>query len=460
METFKYHLMTLGCQMNKSDSERVAAVLERSGLRETRLVAEADVVVINSCSVRQAAEDRVFGQLRNLGRLREKRPHLIVAVTGCLPGRDKDGVIRAKMPEADLYFPIRDLPQLPRRLAELNPALANTGDIEADYLKIAPRYSSKFQAFVTIQTGCKKFCTYCVVPFARGLGGNRPAADVLAEVRALSEDGTIEVTLLGQAINTYVAPDPGSFSAANPYTDHFAALLWEVNQVPGIRRVNFTGAHPMNMTDEVIDALALPRMVNFLHLPVQAGNNEVLRRMNRRYTRERYLEIIGKVRARVPGIALGSDIIVGFCGETAEQFEDTVSLYREADFDISYNAMYSTRSGTQAAKLFQDDVPRPEKKRRWNVLQKLMEETVLRKNQAYLGRTVEVLVDHRGDGWCGGNSRELKLVRFPSDVDRRGQLVRVSVSKAMEWLLSGDLGNPEDSQVYEEDQVKKERAIA
>ncbi len=460
MAKFKYHLMTLGCQMNKSDSERVAALLDRMGLEQTGTESEADVIVVNTCSVRQTAEDRVFGKMRDFARLRAKRPHLVVAVTGCLPGRDRDGAIRAKRPAADLFFPIKDLPQLPRWIAELNPALANSGDPEADYLKITPRYSSKFQAFVTLQTGCKKFCTYCVVPFARGFGGNRPAADVLAEVRALAAAGTLEVTLLGQAINTYVAPDPQVFSRANPYQDHFAALLWEVNQVPGIRRVNFTGAHPLHMTAEVIDALALPRMVNFLHLPVQAGNNEVLRRMNRRYTREHYLEVIGKVRARVPGIALGSDIIVGFCGETAEQFEDTVRLYQEADFDISYNAMYSTRSGTQAARLFQDDVPKPEKRRRWLVLQKLMEETVLRKNQAYVGRTVEVLVDQRGDGWCGGNSRELKLVRFPSDVDRRGQLVRVRVDKAMEWLLTGQPTDAASSPEGYEQRLFKTRTAA
>ncbi|MFA6604251.1 MAG: tRNA (N6-isopentenyl adenosine(37)-C2)-methylthiotransferase MiaB [Patescibacteria group bacterium] len=439
----KYHIFTFGCQMNKSDSERIAALLELTGLERAAKETDADVVIMNSCSVRQAAEDRIFGKLRNLGRARAKRPNLIVAVTGCLPGRDKDSAIRAKMPEADLFFPIKDLPQLPRWLAELDPEIATTGDVAGDYLRIRPNYSSKFQAFVPVQTGCQKFCTYCVVPYARGLEANRPAADILAEVADLAERGVIEVTLLGQAINTYKAPDRGSFSAQNPYQDDYAALLWEVNRIPGIRRVNFTGAHPMNMTDEVIDALALPKQINFLHLPIQAGSNEVLKRMNRRYTREQYLEIIRKVRARRPGIALGTDIIVGFCGETPEQFEETLSLYREADFDISYNAMYSTRSGTQAAKLYVDDVPKAEKKRRWNALQAVMEEIVLRKNQAYVGRTVEVLVDQKGDGWCGGNSSELKLVRFPSTADLRGQIVNVKIDKAMEWLLTGKLTNSE-----------------
>jgi len=435
----KYFIITYGCQMNKSDSERVAALLDGLGLKEAANEKDADFVIINSCSVRQSAEDRIYGKMRVFRDRRKAKPDLLVAVTGCLPGRDKDGKLRAKMPEADLFFPIKDLPQLPRLLAGLRPDLVNTGDAAEDYLRIRPRHASKFQAYVTVQTGCQKFCTYCVVPYARGLEANRPAADILAEVRDLAAKGAVEVTLLGQAINTYKASDRGAFRPDNPYKDDFAALLWEVDRVPGVRRLNYTGAHPMNMTDEVIDAIALPHQVNFLHLPIQSGSNEVLKRMNRRYTREQYLEIIRKIRAKRPGIALGTDIIVGFCGETPEQFEETVDLYKQADFDISYHAMYSTRSGTQASKLYRDDVPREEKRRRWNVLQALMEETTLRKNQAYVGRTVEVLVDHAGKGWCGGFSSELKLVRFPSDQDLVGRIVRVRVEKAMEWLLNGTL---------------------
>ncbi|HSD12456.1 MAG TPA: MiaB/RimO family radical SAM methylthiotransferase, partial [Patescibacteria group bacterium] len=369
---------------------------------------------------------------------KEKNPKLIVGVTGCLPGRDKDGRIRAKIPAADLYFPIKDLPQLPRWMAELNPDLGNEGDVEEDYLRVKPRYAREKQAYVSIQTGCNKFCTYCVVPFSRGLEKNRPVADILEEIRERTARGTVEITLLGQTVNSYRAPDRASFSAANPYKDDFAALLWEVNQVPGVERIHYTAPHPLHMTDEVIDALALPKHVHYLHLPVQAGNDEVLRRMNRRYTREKYLEIIRKVRARVPGIGLGTDIIVGFCGETEAQFEDTVSMYKEADFDVSYTAMYSPRSGTAAHKAFKDDVPRLEKKRRWLKLQGLMEEIVLRKNQDYVGRTVEVLVDSWDHGVASGQSREMKLTRFNSAEDVRGSTVKVKVKKAFEWMLSGD----------------------
>ncbi len=440
MPRAKYHLITLGCQMNKSDSERVATVLDRMGMQETAVEDDADLILINSCSVRQTAEDRIFGKMRDFGRMKEKNPKLIVGVTGCLPGRDKDGVIRAKMPVADLYFPIKDLPQLPRWMAELNPDFANEGDVENDYLAVKPRYASEKQAYVSIQTGCNKFCTYCVVPFSRGLEKNRPAADIINEIRERTEKGTVEVTLLGQTVNAYRAPDRATgFSPENPYKDDFAALLWEVNQIPGIERIHYTAPHPRHMTDEVIDALTLPKHVNYLHLPVQAGNDEVLRRMNRRYGCAEFLEVIRKVRVKCPTIGIGTDIIVGFCGETEEQFEDTVAMYKAADFDISYTAQYSPRSGTAAYRAFKDDVPRLEKKRRWLKLQNLMEEIVLRKNQAYVGREVEVLVDSWDHSVASGQSREMKLTRFNSAEDLRGATVRVRVTKAFEWMLSSEL---------------------
>lgn len=434
----KYHLITFGCQMNKSDSERVASLLDRMGMNETDKEDEADLILVNSCSVRQTAEDRIFGKMRDFAALKEKNPKLVVGVTGCLPGRDRDGVIRAKMKTADLYFPIKDLPQLPRWMAELNPDLANTADVEEDYLRIVPRYAKEKQAYVSIQTGCGKFCTYCVVPFSRGTERNRPALDILREIRERTEQGTVEITLLGQTVNSYKAPDRGTFAPENPYKDDFAALLWEVNQIPGVERIHYTAPHPIHMTDEVIDALTLPKHVRYLHLPVQCGSDEVLRRMNRRYGRQFFIDMIAKIRERVPGIAIGTDIIVGFCGETEAQFEDTYTMYQACDFDISYTAMYSPRSGTAAYRAFKDDVTRQEKKRRWLRLQELMEDTVLRKNQAYVGKEVEVLVDSWDHGVASGNSREMKLTRFNAKEDLRGSTVKVRVNKAFEWMLSGD----------------------
>ncbi len=436
----KYQLITYGCQMNKNDSERIGGLLSALGFVETASEREADLIILNTCSVRQSAEERIYGKMKDYIRLKKDKPELIIAVTGCMAGRDKDGELRKRLAPVDLYFPTPQMVELPKWIAGLRPDLANSADLVEDYLKIMPRRVPSAQAFVTIQIGCNKFCTYCVVPYARGLEQNRPVADILAEVRDLAAHGVVEVTLLGQTVNSFKAKDPESFSSQNPYKDAFAALLWEVNTIEGVQRIHWTAPHPISMTDEVIDALALPKQVNYLHLPVQSGSTKVLFQMNRKYTRENFLNIIKKVTAKRPGIALGTDIIVGFSGETEAQFEETVSLYRTCDFDISYTAQYSPRSGTLGVKLYQDDVSREEKKRRWQVLQTLMRNMAKRKNQAYIGKTVSVLVDKVENGFAYGNSREMKLTRFSStDVSFVGKIVDVVVEQALEWQLIGKM---------------------
>lgn len=436
----KYLITTFGCQMNKNDSERLGAILVSLGFLATDDEREADIIVTNTCSVRQSAEERIYGKQLDWIKLKEKKPELVVAVTGCMAGRDKDGAIRKRLPHVDLFFPTRDMVNLPRWIAELRPQWGNSGEIAQDYLKIKPLHAASTQAYVTIQTGCNQFCTYCVVPYARGLEVNRPLADILKEIRESVADGVIEITLLGQAVNAYRAPDAENFSVDNPYTDHFAKLLWEVNSVEGLGRLFWTAPHPNYMSDEVIDALTLKKQLNYLHLPVQAGNDEVLKRMNRKYTREKFLDIMRKIKTKRPDMALGTDIIVGFSGETTEQFEDTVSLYRECDFDISYTAQYSQRTGTLGSKLYADDVQAEEKRRRWDVLQKLMEETALRKNQKFVDNIVNVLVERIEEGKAWGSSREMKLTCFPSnDETLVGKEVSVKIIKALTWQLQGEL---------------------
>ncbi|KAA0206826.1 tRNA (N6-isopentenyl adenosine(37)-C2)-methylthiotransferase MiaB [Candidatus Uhrbacteria bacterium] len=430
--------------MNKNDSERMAGLLSSLGFSETPDESAADLIIVNTCSVRQSAEDRVYGSQEKYLEYKKTKPDMIVAVTGCMPGRDKAKEFKKRLPGTDLYFPTPEMVHLPRWIAELRPELVNSESLEADYLKIHPLRAPSAQAYLTIQTGCNKFCTYCVVPYARGLERNRPAAEILQEARELIAHGVIEITLLGQTVNSYRATDPETFSNENPYKDHFAALLWEMNQLPGLARLHWTAAHPISMTDEVIDALALPKQVNYLHLPVQSGNNEVLRRMNRKYTREQFLDVINKVKARRPGIALGSDIIVGFPGETREQFNETLSLYTEVDFDISYNAQYSPRSGTLGVKLYPDDVSKEEKRDRWDELQSLMEAISLKKNQAFVEKTVSVLVDKVDNGYASGQSREMKLTRFRSaDANLVGKIVPVSVTVVKSWVLEGELSTTE-----------------
>lgn len=433
-----YHILTFGCQMNKSDSERMESLLQNMGMKSTENQEDADFIVMNSCSVRQKAEDRIVGFSQKFIKLKKKNPKLIVAVTGCMPGRDKGSKMKSRLKGVDLYFPTKDMIFLPKWLSELNPDLRELDNIEKDYLNLRPTYQSGFQAFVTLQTGCNHFCTYCVVPFARGLEQNRSLKDILEEVKDLAKNGYLEITLLGQIVNHYIAEDPEYFSTQNPYKENdFAKLLWEINQIKGIERIHWTAPHPIFMDDEVIDALALPKQVNFIHLPVQSGNDEMLKKMNRRHDREFYIDIIKKIRAKKPDIAIGTDIIVGFCGETDRMFNDTVELYKECDFDISYNAQYSTRSGTVADKVFDDDVTHAEKKRRWWVLQELMEEIVLKKNQAYKGKEVKVLVEECRDGWCRGNSNEMKRVHFQGDQSMVGKIIVVKIERCDEWVLWG-----------------------
>ncbi len=438
-----FHITTYGCQMNKNDSERMAGLLGSLGFVATEDESVADLIIVNTCSVRESAEDRVYGSQEKYLEYKKKKPNMIVAVTGCMAGRDKKKVLRKRLPATDLYFPTPDLVRLPQWIAELRPDLVNSASLEEDYLKIHPLRAETSRAYVTIQTGCNKFCTYCVVPYARGLERNRPVADILQECRDLIAHGTLEITLLGQTVNSFRASDPESFAKENPFTDAFAALLWEINQLPGLARLHWTAAHPLSMTDEVIQALALPKQVNYLHLPAQSGNDEVLRRMNRKYTRAQFLDVIKKIKVARPEIALGTDIIVGFPGETDEQFNDTLSLYEAVDFDISYNAQFSPRSGTLAVKLYKDDVSQEKKRERWDDLHALMETIALRKNQEFKDRVVAVLVDKVENGFASGNTFEMKFARFPAkDPTLIGQIVNIRVTDCRAWVLTGAVVSP------------------
>lgn len=439
-----YKVTTFGCQMNKSDSERIRGILGRIGMIETADDAVTDLHIFNTCSVRQKSEDRIYGLQAQFEEWKRIRPSVIIAVTGCMPGRDKDGVMRERLPFVDLFFPTEEIVMLPKRLSELNSNLIDLDSLERNeyehYLKILPFYQSAFQSFVPISNGCNKFCTYCVVPYSRGRQKDRPLIDILSEVRVLAENGCKEVTILGQTVNLYNPSDKNNFSPVNPYNHEkngFAALLWELNQTDGLERIHFTAPHPQHMDDATLDALSLPKQLNYLHLPVQSGSNAVLKRMNRPYMAEYYCERIDEVKKRIPDIAIGTDIIVGFCGENVEDFSKTVDLYTHCQFDIAYLAMYSVRSGTAAPRMYKDDVSVSEKKERWFELQSMMEQIALKKNQYYVGRTVSVLIDAYEKGVCSGNSKEMKRVQYASTVDDRGKIVPVVIDRALEWMLYG-----------------------
>jgi len=428
----KYKIITYGCQMNKSDSERIEGLLESIGFSGAKDVKDADLILVNTCSVRQTAEDRVYGMMRDYARLKNKKPHLLIGITGCMAGRDKDGVIKKRITTTlnkyglegiDLFFGIADLPNIPEEISRLwKDKRFIQAHKKTDYLGITPNPVEWWRGWVVIQTGCSNYCTYCVVPHARGHEVNRPVTEILKEVKKMVASGAKEIILLGQAVNSH--PD-------------FAKILQEINKIDGVNRISFASAHPMNMTVGVIKALALSKMVNYLHLPVQSGNNKILQKMNRKYTRLNYLKVIERIRKVRPDIALATDIIVGFPGETKTQFKDTISLYKKCDFDMSYNARYSTRTGTVAHRIYVDDISREEKKRRWEELQKIMERNVARKNKKYLNKVVEVLVDGCKNKKCYGLSREYKRVVFPGDPSMIGDIYRVKVKKAKEWELDG-----------------------
>lgn len=434
---FGFFILTLGCQMNKSDSERLTAALQRQG---GVLVSEAtaEVLVVNSCSVRQTAMDRVHSALDRWKTRQQNKPEILTVLTGCVLPQDKQFFAD----RFDLIVGIGQWRRLQETLQErfgadtAAPLLSLQTEVN-DYLSTMPQYRSPFSAYVPISTGCNKFCTYCAVPYTRGREWSRPAAQVLGEITQLAEQGWKEIILLGQTVNSYQPTDAATFSVVNPYSDPFAALLWEINNIPGIDRVFFTAPHPSHLTEQQITALTLPVLVNFLHLPVQAGSDEILRRMNRPYTTEAYITLVDRIRQTKPDIAVATDIIVGFSGETAEQFQQTVELYQRCQFDISYTAKYSTRVGTLADRKFIDDVSPAEKKRRWEVLHELMESITLEKNQRYLNQVVSVLVDSYQHGSCHGNSREMKRVEFPGTADQVGTVVSVKIDQPLCWVLRG-----------------------
>ena len=419
----KYHIITFGCQMNRSDSERVAAVFEHLNYSAVLAPEDADFIVINACSVRQTAIDRIWGFLEKFSALKEEKK-LTTILTGCVLEEDKARLEK----RFDFVFNIKNLAELEKFLHERNDYT------NENYFETLPKYADNYRAFVPIMTGCNNFCSYCAVPYVRGREQSRTVSEILTEIKKLAASGCKEITLLGQNVNSFNPIDADNFSKENSFTHNFAKLLWEVNQINGLERIMFVAAHPKDMHDEVIEALALPRMMNFLHLALQSGDNEILNKMNRKYTAEDYLKIIEKIRTVRPEIAIGTDLIVGFQGETREQFENTLDIYKKIRFDIAYPAMYSARTGTKAAD-FADTVSREEKRKRWHEVQDLMEKTTLEINQKYNNQEVEVLIDNAQEDWCEGNSREMKRVRIYKQNYKVGEIVKVKVKEAKMWIL-------------------------
>ncbi len=456
----KYFLITFGCQINESDSEKIAAVLEKTEYQPASKIDEADLVVVNMCSVRQSAVDRVYGLMPKFQKLQTINYKLQTILTGCILKKD-----RKKLAEKfDFIFSIKDLPKLPEILHSGFPLKAN------NHLKIQPK--PHISGLVPIMTGCNNFCAYCVVPYVRGEEISRPAEEIICEIKNLvnpirnSEDnkkiqnknisngvkrGYKEIWLLGQNVNSYnneqrtpkeprFRRGPTGQATSNEQKINFPKLLKMVNDIPGEFWIRFTSSHPKDFSDELIETMAdCEKVTEYLNLPVQTGDNKILKQMNRHYTVAQYKKLVKKIRKKTPDIALSTDVIVGFPGETKEQFKNTAKLFKDVKFDMAYISKYSPRTRTAAVKL-KDNVSQKEKDRRKKTLTEILKETALENNKKYIGKEVEVLVDNlKSHGVWLGKTRTHKNIQFESNKNLTGKFVKVKITDALPWGLKGEL---------------------
>ncbi len=420
----RYFIWTIGCQMNKAESQRIASYLDSAGYQAASSFWKADLIVLNTCVVRQSAEDKILGTLGLVKGLKRRRPKLSILVTGCFVDSNIEG-LRRRFPQVDFFFK-------PGAYSELTGWAQKQG---ISTVKQEVRFSMPVpspSAFVPIIQGCNNFCSYCIVPYRRGREVSRPLKEIICEVEKLVKQGVKEVTLLGQNVDSY-----GHDLPEHP---DLADLLTELNCVDKLARIRFLTNHPKDMHQKLIEAIAsLNKVCEHLNLAVQSGDNDILKAMRRGYTVEQFRELVRTIRHFIPQISLSTDIIVGFPGETEEQFEHTFSLLREMRFDVVHVAAYSPRPGTIACRKYEDNVPLEAKRERLNKIERLQENIAAEINSTYQGKTVEVLVEDKKKGKWYGRTRSDKLVFYEDNVDQLGQLVRVRIDKASPWALQGKI---------------------
>ncbi|HET7615521.1 MAG TPA: tRNA (N6-isopentenyl adenosine(37)-C2)-methylthiotransferase MiaB [Bacillales bacterium] len=435
----KYLIRTYGCQMNEHDTEVMAGIFEEIGYTSTDVEEEADIILLNTCAIRENAENKVFGEIGNLTHLKKEKPGLILGVCGCMA--QEEAVVNRilkKHPHVDLIFGTHNIHRLPQLVKEAlfsKEMVLEVWSKEGDVIEDLPKSrKGKTQAWVNIMYGCDKFCTYCIVPYTRGKERSREPQEIINEVRDLARRGYKEITLLGQNVNAY-----GKDLEGGRY--RLSDLMEDIRKID-IPRVRFTTSHPWDFTDGLIDVLAKGgNLAEHIHLPVQSGNSDILKIMGRNYSRESYLELFHKLKEAIPHASFTTDIIVGYPNETEEQFEDTLSLVKECEFDGAFTFIYSPRPGTPAARM-EDDVPMDVKKERLQRLNKLVNEMAAKSSKRYMGEVVEVLVEgesKKNPDVLSGHTRTNKVVNFRGDKSLIGELVPVKVTHAKTWSLDGEL---------------------
>lgn len=436
----KYLVHTYGCQANYRDEEVISGILEKAGFSKTNDENDADVIILNTCAVRENAEDKVFGKIGDLKNLKLKKKGLIVAICGCMvQQRHIVEKLLEKYKQVDMIFGTHNITELPSLLNEIITKKVRIvsvkslpGDIEEN---LPTTRLSSFKAFVNISYGCDKFCTYCIVPYTRGKERSRKMEDILKEVQELKDLNYQEVTLLGQNVNAY----------GKDFNDgtSFAKLLEEVAKI-GIPRVRFLTSHPWDFKEDMIDVIAkYDNIMKYIHLPVQSGSDEVLRLMGRRYNKEQYKALVDLIRSRIPNVSLSTDIIVGFPNETYEQFLETVEMVKYVQYDSAFTFIYSPREGTPAAKI-KDNVTKEEKSKRFKELVKELEKSVSKSSENMIGKTYKVLVEgpsEKNKEMLSGYTESNKLVHFKGDISLVGKIVDVKVNESHTYSLIGELVN-------------------
>lgn len=430
-------IQTFGCQMNERDSESLFGMFEDLGYSPAESQEAADIIILNTCCVRETAESKVFGLLGRLRKRKVANPNLIIGVCGCMPQQeDVAKKIRHSFPFVDLIFGTHNVHELPRMLQQVQENKEAVLEIWATERGIAEevpvRRRDKLKAWVTIMYGCNNFCTYCIVPYVRGRERSRKPGDIINEIKGLVEEGYKEVTLLGQNVNSYGKDLEGNYP--------FADLLQDLNKIEDLERIRFMTSHPRDFDQRLIQVAASARKVcEHYHIPAQAGSNRILKRMNRGYTREHYLQLIHDIREAVPGASITADIMVGFPGETEDDFEQTMDLIRQVRFDSVFTFIYNVRSGTPAAKM--EQVPEQIKSERIQQLIQLQNQISLENNQQEEGKTLEVLVEgptKTNPDLLAGRSRTNKLVVFQGSIELSGSLVPVRITRGRVNLLEGE----------------------
>ena len=435
----KYHIWTEGCQMNVADSQRVGSSLEHLGYTFTDKAEEADVIVLNTCVVRQSAEDKALGRLTSLLPLKRQNPNLIINLMGCLVGVRGADKLRERLPYVDVFSPPSDPGPLVSYLSQgeirsLEDSETTRRFLMMDDELILPQHErgQLVSAHVPIVYGCSHACTFCIIPFRRGIERSRPVGDIVAEIRSLAAQGVQEITLLGQIVDRYGKDIPDG--------PNLAALLRVVHDVEGVERIRFLTSHPSYFTEELMDTIAaLPKVMPHIEVPIQAGDDEVLLNMKRGYTQQEYRDLVARIRERIPGCSIATDIIVGFPGETDEQFMETYRVLSDLKLDVAHLARYSSREGTVATRRMEDNVTEEEKMRRFRMLEELQEEIVAGINRQYLGQSVEVLFEDKVKNRWKGRTPTNKLVFVESDDDLKGKILPVTVTWTGPWSMQANL---------------------